>query len=187
MAVSRAHASTSSAPLALRTFDHIREDIYSSRLDPLARLIEEDLAARYHVSRTPVRDALKRLEIAGFLEATPAGGYVLRKPSLRETREIYQVRIHLEGEAAELAAQNATAQDLERLFHLADQSDAVTNDPRVSGFPFAQLNTDFHAALAAASGSAPLARLFRTLTDRLTTYYVTRVERLCSGSRSRVT
>jgi DNA-binding GntR family transcriptional regulator len=79
------------------------------------RLPQEALAAEFGVSRTPVREALRKLQASGVVELLPNRGAVVRGPSAREIRESYEVRTELEGLAAELATTRIGDADLLRL------------------------------------------------------------------------
>lgn len=79
------------------------------------KLVQESLAAEFGVSRTPVREALRKLQAGGFVEVAPHRGAVVRGPSGREIREAYVVRGELEGLAAELAAARITEAQLDGL------------------------------------------------------------------------
>lgn len=79
------------------------------------KLRQESLAAEFGVSRTPVREALRKLQAGGFVEVAPHRGAVVRGPSAREIREAYIVRGELEGLAAELAADMITEEQLDGL------------------------------------------------------------------------
>lgn len=76
------------------------------------KLRQESLAAEFGVSRTPVREALRKLQASGLVELAPHRGAVVRGPSAREIREAYVVRAELEGLAAELATALVTEEQL---------------------------------------------------------------------------
>lgn len=80
-----------------------------------SRLRQEALAEEFEVSRTPVREALRKLQATGVVELLPHRGAVVRGPSTRDIREAYEVRAELEGLAAELAAGLISDRDLARL------------------------------------------------------------------------
>ena len=79
------------------------------------RLRQESLAAEFGVSRTPVREALRKLQAGGLVQLEPHRGAVVRGPTAREIREAYVVRAELEGLAAELATQRIREEELEGL------------------------------------------------------------------------
>jgi DNA-binding GntR family transcriptional regulator len=90
-------------------------EIESGRLQPGSRLLEVELAERLGISRTPVREAIKRLETQGLVSHEPNQGAVITKLDHARTVELYIVREVLEGVAARQAATSATAQELEIL------------------------------------------------------------------------
>lgn len=77
----------------------------SGELESGTRLRQEALADEFGVSRTPIREALRKLQATGLVELRPHRGALVRRPSAREIRDAYEVRAELEGLAAELAAQ----------------------------------------------------------------------------------
>jgi DNA-binding GntR family transcriptional regulator len=78
-------------------------------------LRQESLAAEFGVSRTPVREALRKLQASGLVEMRPQRGALVRMPSARDVREAYEVRAELEGLAAGVAATRIGADELRRL------------------------------------------------------------------------
>jgi DNA-binding GntR family transcriptional regulator len=85
------------------------------------RLRQETLAAQFGVSRTPVREALRKLEARGIVELEPHRGALVRGPTAREIRDAYEVRAELEGLAAELA----TARIRDRELHALREAEAM--------------------------------------------------------------
>jgi DNA-binding GntR family transcriptional regulator len=96
-------------------YDALISEIESGRLPPGSRLLEEDLAERLGISRTPVRDAIKRLGAQGLVSYEPNQGAVIAKLDHARTVELYVVREVLEGVAARLVATSATQEELEIL------------------------------------------------------------------------
>jgi DNA-binding GntR family transcriptional regulator len=90
-------------------------EIESGRLPPGSRLLEVELAGRLGISRTPVREAIKRLETQGLVSHEPNQGAVITKLDHARTVELYIVREVLEGVAARLAATSATQEELDIL------------------------------------------------------------------------
>jgi len=93
----------------------IEEAIVSGELAPGSVLRQEQLSEQFEVSRTPIREALRRLAALGLVDFVPNRGVRVRMISREELHEAFLVRAELEGLATELAAERMTAQDLEEL------------------------------------------------------------------------
>src|SRR5262245_1448930 len=98
-----------------RIAEAIQSEVLSGLLPSGTHLRQEALAERFGVSRTPVREALRKLEAARVVEFVPRRGAVIQGPSPRQIRDAYRVRADLEGLAAELAARWINDEQLERL------------------------------------------------------------------------
>jgi DNA-binding GntR family transcriptional regulator len=97
----------SSASRAESVYGAIREEISTGVLKAGTRMREIDLAEHYGVSRTPIREALKRLAVDGLVEDLPGEGLIVSNPSLNEVLDAYLIREVLEGLAARLATERA--------------------------------------------------------------------------------
>lgn len=93
-------------------FEHMKRDIITGHLQPGQRLVERELSERYHVSRTPLREALRDLVRAGFAITIPYRGVAVRTIGYEYARNIYDLRIGVEGLAAYLAAERASKDEL---------------------------------------------------------------------------
>ena len=156
-------AEASSVPNSERVYRGLRDQILSGALVANARLVEVQLASQFAVSRTPVREALKRLAAEGLVSADPLRGMVVRDVDSAEIEDIYVIREALEGLAARLAAERATASDLAKLrllMELMQESAAARRWEAV-----VQINVKFHEVLYAASGNERLALIGRSLED----------------------
>ena len=111
------------APLRQQVVRVIREDILNGKLGPGQRLIETALCEAYGVSRTVIREALRQLESERLINVLPNMGPIVTILTDSEIRAIYVVRATLEGLAAKLFAENATAQDCKALLKLKDRLD----------------------------------------------------------------
>lgn len=141
----------------------LREAIVSGRLQPGERLGEEHLARSLGVSRTPVREALLRLETEHLALREQRRGAVVRGVREEEVLEVYAVRASLDGLAAELAAANADPADHARLRWLNDRlADAAG---RLEFETMAELNIQFHEALCEAARNTMLLRFMRQIHD----------------------
>lgn len=96
-------------------YRELREAILSARLPMGMRINEVELASDWRISRTPVRDALRRLEAEGLVQAAPGRGMIVPVPTRADVDELYVLREALEGMAARLAAERATPQSLAHL------------------------------------------------------------------------
>jgi len=86
----------------------LRDAIIDGTLKPGERLVEDSLSAEFSVSRTPLREAIHKLEMEGFLQRLPSRGLAVTELSSKEVEELYQVRSYLEGLATYEFAKNIT-------------------------------------------------------------------------------
>ena len=139
-------------------YDRLLADIRHGALPPGARLREVELAERLGISRTPVREAIRRLEADGLVEHLPRQGASLRRLSYAEVMELYEMRAVLESTAARLAARAASALELHEL---AEINDAMRANPEPA--EIARLNRLFHASLINAAKNRFLGRAIATM------------------------
>jgi len=153
-----------SGKLAGSVYQQIKSDIFEFRLLPGTRFSENDVASRAHVSRTPVREALFRLEREGYLQVHAKSGWSVRPLDFEVLDHLYDLRMVLECAAVEkLCAGNprAALAGLEKVWLVPPKSRA-TDGARV-----ARLDEEFHATLVAAAGNPELARMHETITERI--------------------
>jgi DNA-binding GntR family transcriptional regulator len=131
--------------------DQVREEILSGRLAGGAIIRQDELAARYGVSRMPARDALRRLENEALIEIHPTRGAVVAPFDPEAIREIYALRMLLEGEALSLAYPRLTEQDLQEAETALARLEAERDPARIGA-----LNSRFHLALYAPCGNLRL-------------------------------
>ncbi len=140
--------------LAGRIAEQIKRRIITGQLKPGQKLVEKELAAACNVSRTPLREALSRLVNEGLAVSVPYRGIFVRRISLRHVREIYELRIGIEGLAAMLAAERSRKADLNRLEKLLAAMDAERAGDDADELQL--LNEKFHRGIAEASGNSLL-------------------------------
>lgn len=165
---------TGSGPLVGRDrrvspYDRIRDAILDGTLPPGSPLVESQVAEWCEVSRTPVREALTRLEQDGLVERGERG-LVVRERSPEEVLDIYEVRIVLEVTAARVAAERRTSFDLVRLERLLKV--CMDADPRDGG-ALADANRAFHQGVWAATHNDALMDLLARLNMHLVRYPAT--------------
>lgn len=152
-------------PLGEIVGQHIRNRILSGEFGPGSRLVERDLADRFDVSRSPVREALRILEQEGLVEKLPTRGIVVKQLKRREVDEIFDIREALEGMASRLAAQRVAEgapSDLRRLVTEAREAFLRSDETAVR-----EANWGFHDEIIAFSGNETLQLLLTPLMDRL--------------------
>jgi len=143
-------APTVSSGLADGVYQRLRSAIVRGDLRPNERLVEADLAVWLEVSRTPVRECLQRLA-AERLVANRRRGWVVLDHSIEDIREIYGVRAALEGYAAQLAARQASPDQVERIMALARIDPATYAVPPRHGF--VEYNQQFHDTVVESCGA----------------------------------
>jgi DNA-binding GntR family transcriptional regulator len=144
-------------------YEALREAIVAKRLLPGDRLAEEQLAKQFGVSRTPVREALLRLEAEQFAARVARRGLVVRPIPEREVLEVYAVRAALDGLAASLAAEQATPPDRARLRWINEQIREAAG--RSDFARMAELNIELHEALCDAAHNGMLLLFMRQIHD----------------------
>lgn len=137
----------------------IRDGVYQ----PGDRLREENVADRLNLSRTPVREALRRLEAERIVEHRPRIGAVIRRLGHAEVVELYEMRVVLERTAAELAAQHGAAAEFEALEDINTALAAEMASPARA----AAINQEFHRGLYLACRNRFLLEAARALNNAL--------------------
>lgn len=136
----------------------LRSDIRTGVIAPGTRLRQLEVAARFNVSTTPVREAFTALEREGLLVSSPHRGVVVFHPTVDDLRETYEIRIALEALATKLAVEQATDAEIEQLRKIVDQMEAAKNNTR-----YAALNTEFHSRIYAIPRRPKLEKLLNDL------------------------
>jgi DNA-binding GntR family transcriptional regulator len=137
----------------------IRELIFTGEFGPGAQLRQRDLAERFGVSQTPVREAMRRLESEGLVIGDTHRGFTVVEPDYGRVEENFQIRAALESLAAALAARKIDADGIARLAALNDQIGRLDeNDPR-----YLDLNREFHFTIYRYARSPLLMSLMRLM------------------------
>ncbi|MDR7083395.1 DNA-binding GntR family transcriptional regulator [Arthrobacter ginsengisoli] len=131
-------------------------DIIDGTMPPGAPLVQEQIAAKYGVSRTPVRDALVQIAADGLATAVPGQGYVVNELTDHDVHNVYEVRQALEVLAATQACGLHTPRQLVRLKSLIDEYETVDHSDAEELF---RLGTAFHSALVEPSPNEYLLKL----------------------------
>jgi DNA-binding GntR family transcriptional regulator len=153
--------------------DRISAKIFAGEFPPGSRLRQEALAEEFSVSRTPIREALRQLEVKGVIQHRPNQGAIVLAPNARDIREAYQVRAELEGLAISLAVEWITDEQIERMRRAQKKFADVVNKliaarksnakAQFKNVPnWVESNDEFHGVVIEASGNR---RLKQTIQD----------------------
>jgi DNA-binding GntR family transcriptional regulator len=149
-----------------KAYAAVRDGIIAGRFAPASRLTEQEVAATAGVSRTPAREALRRLHSEGLVHFTPNQGAVVTEWSTEDLDEIFDLRALLESHGVARAALLATDPEIAALKALAEEQLAEARDRR-DGYldRIAELNSRFHRRLQEAAGSPRLMRALAALLE----------------------
>lgn len=156
-------AVTSSKSSGEHAYDTLMGAIREGRFGPGDRLREEEVGVLLGLSRTPVREALRRLEADGIVEHRPRIGAVIRRLSHTEVVELYEMRVVLERTAAELAAKHGTEAEFDALDELNQEIMGERYNPARA----AAINQTFHRGLYLAGRNRFLLEAARALNNSL--------------------
>ena len=153
-----------------RVFHRIREDILSGKYSENEELKEATIGAEFGVSRTPVREALRQLELEGLVKIVPNKGAYVTGISEKDTQDIYVIRSYLEGLAARWACEHITEAEIEELEEIVYLSEFHAKKKHAD--QIVELDNKFHSSIYKASGS-------KILEHELTTFhhYVERIRK----------
>ena len=140
-----------------KILEAIRDAILKGDLKPGEKVAEPELAERFGISRTPIREAFRQLESEGFLTVIPRKGAVVSALSERDVQEYYEVKSILEGYAAELAAKNLSEKELAKLESINQRLKKLANDGDVKAFY--KVHHEFHETFLKAAGNSKLYEL----------------------------
>src|SRR5687768_4317490 len=150
--------------LATSVYDRIKAEIFDFCLLPGDRFTETEVAARVGVSRTPVRDALHRLEREGYIDVSPRNGWSVKPFDFTLFENLYDVRVVLELAAARRLCEMEAGPELTELsaIWLVEPQRRV-RDPNA----VCDMDEDFHRQLLAAAGNPEMARIHHELAERI--------------------
>ncbi|WP_029914482.1 GntR family transcriptional regulator [Pelobacter seleniigenes] len=144
-----------------KILETIREAILKGSLKPGEKVAEPELAERFGISRTPIREAFRQLESEGYLTVIPRKGAVVAALSERDVQEFYAIKSILEGYAAELAAVNLTDKELEKLEAINEKLRNLAAEGDVKAF--FRIHNEFHDTFIKAADNSKLFELIQQL------------------------
>ncbi|WP_338817881.1 HTH-type transcriptional repressor RspR [Moorella thermoacetica] len=165
-----------------KVYEEIKEAIINNTLKPGTMLQERIIAEKLGVSRTPVREALRRLNSEGLIELIPGKGATVTKITIEDIREIMQVREPLECLAVKLAAERIQPRDIKFLEELLADWEREINNPGNIDFQFLSAkDIAFHEHIIKVAGNKRLAYILNILRDQ-----IHRITFLTQDNRNRI-
>jgi DNA-binding GntR family transcriptional regulator len=154
-------------PLREKIYKLIKKAILKRELKPGERITEIDLANRFGISRTPIREAFRRLESEGFLTIFPRKGATVTEINEKNVIEFYQIKGALEALAGRLALANITSEDIEEMERLNDKLKEISFSDEDTAFDeFNKIHNSFHEKFISLSGNTLLIEILRNLVKR---------------------
>jgi DNA-binding GntR family transcriptional regulator len=152
-----------------RVYRGLKLDVATCVLAPGSSVSEADLCKRYKASRTPIREACRRLGDEGLMQIIPFRGYIITPLTIEEYRNLYEVQAILDPMIAGLAAERATPDQLKEIEHWASYE--YHPGQKNSYYTFLEWNKQFHIAIAKASGNQALVEIMTNMQARLMRYF----------------
>ncbi|NLM34867.1 MAG: GntR family transcriptional regulator [Clostridiales bacterium] len=149
-------------------YDKLKHSILHRQLAPGTQLVESTISERLQVSRTPIRNAIKKLASEGLINIIANRGAFVIQPSLDEITQAYEARIELECVAAKLSIERITKEDISNLKLLVeDERDAFRQKDMVK---FIKANENFHMTLVKKSNNKFLIEFMQKLVNQINVY-----------------
>ncbi len=157
-------------PLREVIFNSLREAIIIGELRPGERLMEVQLAEKMGVSRTPVREAIRKLELEGLVDMIPRKGAHVAELSIKDIMDVLEVRASLDGLATSLAAERITDDELKELKHINGQFATYIEKENLNGS--IKKDVEFHDIIYKASRNDKLISIINNLREQVQRFRV---------------
>lgn len=142
-----------------KIYSTMRENILSGKYVAGESLVEKRLAQELNVSRTPIREAIRQLELEGLVESIPNKGVTVKGISQKDMEDIYKIRMVLEGLAARWAVDQITDEEIKKLKEAYELMEFYTSKGDIDGI--SKQNTEFHDIIYAATKSVVLQHILK--------------------------
>ncbi|CAN1211724.1 GntR family transcriptional regulator [Tumidithrix helvetica PCC 7403] len=150
-----------------QTYQVLRTNIFSGDLAPNARLVETQLAERLQVSRTPIREAIRKLQQEGLVTADASGGLRVATLSIEDVIQLYDCRIALEQLSVSGACDRASTLEIEQLEQYVISAENLARPILVEPTELLELDFQFHHLIAESSGNKWLVSLLEQVFDKM--------------------
>ncbi len=155
-------------PLREIVLETLKEAIVNGKLKPGERLMEQQMAEELGVSRTPIREAIRKLELEGFVIMIPRKGAYVSDISLKDIAQVFEVRAAMESLAAGLAAQRITDEQIEQLERKLAEVKKAANSSDLD--LIIKVDTEFHEIIYNASRNDRLVQILNNLGEQIQRY-----------------
>lgn len=155
-----------SRTLSARAYSLIKQDVVNCTLEPGQFIVQVDLANKYQVGLTPVREALRQLSTDGYVQAIPRMGYIVSSITLKDVEEIFEMRLILETSTVRMAVIKGSETDLIELWE--NSVFTYTYKDKDSYSVFLRENRAFHLQIAVLSKNNRLVAQVAKIMDELT-------------------
>ncbi len=146
-------------------YQDLCQQINDFELFPGSRFTETELANQYQTSRTPIREALKRLEVEGLVTIKPKQGCFVRDVDIEQISDYYTVRVALESMAVEMACENMPRSEIQALADKWDPQSYTKKD--LDLIEIKEREEDFHISIAEGSGNQALSGYLKDVNNRI--------------------
>ncbi len=160
-------------PLRDVVFENLRTAILEGNLKAGQRLMEVQLAEQLGVSRTPIREAIRKLELEGLVVMLPRKGAYVANMSFKDLIDVLEIRASLEGLAASLAAERRNDEDIIDLEKLAKEFETCVRETNIEGV--LKTDIDFHEKIFMMANNKKLYQLITSLWEQVHRFRVTYV------------
>ncbi|QUH19683.1 GntR family transcriptional regulator [Alkaliphilus sp. B6464] len=162
-------------PLREIVFEYLRQSILDGKLEPGKRLMEIQMAEQLGVSRTPVREAIRKLELEGLVVMVPRRGAYVADVSIKDVLEVLEVRMVLEGLAASLAAERMSDDEINELISVCDEFKSYYEEDNIEGM--IQKDVEFHDRIFSSTGNNKLNQISQGLREQIYRFRVRYISR----------
>ena len=155
-------------PLRDVVFNTLRKAILTGQLKPGERLMEVHLANQLGVSRTPIREAIRKLELEGLVIMVPRRGAEVARITEKNLRDVLEVRRALDALSVELACERITREDIDRLCHACQEFEKAVKSEDAA--VIAKADVALHDIIVEATGNKRLQQLVNNLSEQMYRY-----------------
>ena len=117
-----------SKPMRELVYEELKRLIIEGEIEPGERIVETEYAEKFQISRTPIREAIRMLELEGFVESQSKGGVIVKKITMEDIEEIYRIRIALEAIIIDEAIRKAEKKDIRKLTRLMEDTEELLEE-----------------------------------------------------------